>query len=235
MKKISNRFGSVSSPNQLRAAVLALILTAGVTAQVYAYSTVDSQLDLGESNSDVTHLQTFFAANSSIYPEGLVTGYFGGLTRASVIRFQAQYGFDQVGRVGPMTRDKINDLINAGGWTGSTPTAPTSNLKAAAFYNIAMSQGNTSTTFTFNTDETTTARVVYSTYRLQFNEGDINSNGFGPIGGSVVNSPNSYSQSHSITVSGLQANTIYYYTVIATDANGNASIIEPNAAYRTNQ
>jgi hypothetical protein len=41
-----------------------------------------------------------------------------------VKRFQAQYGFDQVGRVGPLTRDKINDLISHGGWVVSDISGP---------------------------------------------------------------------------------------------------------------
>jgi hypothetical protein len=207
------------------------VISMGLPA--YAYTTINSQLDFGKKNADVTSLQTFFADNASIYPSGLVTGYFGSLTKASVIRFQSLYGFDQVGRVGPVTRDKINSLITSGGWTGTTPTQ-SSSLVAPTFANIYQSQTRTDATLSFNTDEMTTARVVYYTNPLMFNEGDINSLGFGPIGGSSVYSPSGSSRSHTIALPNLQANTVYYYTIIATDADGNMSVWGPNNTLRTN-
>lgn len=207
--------------------LLAILASLGLGSQVYAYSTISSQLDLGEKNNDVTSLQTFFADNATIYPEGLVTGYFGNLTKGAVLRFQAQYGIDQAGRVGPITRDKINNLILSGGWT-------TVDVSGPQFYNVSHSQSNNSATFTFNTNESTNARVVYNTSPLMFNEGDINSNGFGPIGGYSANSSSNMNTSHTITLSGLQSNTLYYYTVIATDAKGNASVVGPNNTLLTN-
>ena len=69
-------------------------------------------LEFGMSGSDVSALQTFLAADPTIYPEGLVTGYFGNLTRAAVIRFQQQYRVPPTGFVGPLTRAKINQLLN---------------------------------------------------------------------------------------------------------------------------
>lgn len=202
------------------------LIAAFTLTPAFAYTTIQSQLDLGETNSDVTSLQGFLKDNSSIYPEGLVTGYFGGLTKNAVMRFQAQYGFDQVGRVGPVTRDKINDLISTGGWA-------TTDMSGPAFYNVIRSQTSSSATFTFTTNEGTNARVVYNTSAQMFNEGDINSNGFGAIGGNTV-SGNGMSTSHSITVSNLNSSTTYYYTVIATDAAGNVSVWGPNNTFRTN-
>lgn len=215
---INKKIGFVSS--------IALLVAFTLTP-AFAYTMVQSQLDLGETNSDVTSLQTFFKDNSAIYPEGLVTGYFGSLTKSAVMRFQAQYGLDQVGRVGPMTRDKINDLITTGGWTMADISGP-------AFFNVIRSQTSNSSTFTFNTNEGTNVRVVYNTSPQMFNEGDIHSNGFGAIGGYSVSDTNGMNTSHSVTVSNLNSNTTYYYTVIATDASGNVSVWGPNNTFRTN-
>lgn len=215
MKKITQGLG-----------ILAVVASLGL-AQAYAYSTINTQLDYGERNNDVTSLQSFFADNSAIYPEGLVTGYFGGLTRAAVLRFQATYGIAQVGRVGPVTMDKINSLISSGGWVTADVTGP-------QFYNVARSQSSNSATFSFNTNENTTSYVAYGTSPLMFNEGDINSNGFGAIGGYSANSSSGMSYAHSVTLSNLQPNTVYYYTIIATDAKGNVSVVGPNSAFRTN-
>ena len=73
------------------------------------------------NNSEVRCLQEFLKVQSQeIYPEGLVTGFFGPLTRAAVIRFQEKYAQDILlplglkkgtGFVGPSTRSKINGLL----------------------------------------------------------------------------------------------------------------------------
>lgn len=72
-------------------------------------------------NSEVRCLQEFLKwQGSQIYPEGLVTGNFGSLTRAAVIRFQNKYPADILaplglsagnGIVGLETRAKINQLL----------------------------------------------------------------------------------------------------------------------------
>jgi len=76
-------------------------------------------LYLGVSGSDVSHLQEFLAEDPAIYPEGKVTGYFGVLTLKAVQRFQKKYGIAKAGDpgygyVGPLTRAKLNSLIEQG-------------------------------------------------------------------------------------------------------------------------
>ena len=76
-------------------------------------------LKYGMRDDEVSTLQTGLAKDSSVYPEGLVTGYFGPLTKAAVIRFQEKY-FDDIlapwgftkgtGFVGPTTRKKLNEI-----------------------------------------------------------------------------------------------------------------------------
>lgn len=72
-------------------------------------------LERGSKNVQVTILQTFLALDKTIYPEGTVSGYFGALTEAAVIKFQVKYGLAKpgdsgYGYVGPKTRAKINSL-----------------------------------------------------------------------------------------------------------------------------
>jgi peptidoglycan hydrolase-like protein with peptidoglycan-binding domain len=80
-----------------------------------------SSLYLGTKNDEVRCLQEFLKGQGpEIYPEGLVTGYFGPLTRAAVIRFQERYA-DEIlapwgltegtGFVGSTTRAKLNALL----------------------------------------------------------------------------------------------------------------------------
>jgi peptidoglycan hydrolase-like protein with peptidoglycan-binding domain len=218
--------------------VLALLSSFVFITQAYAYNTIDASIDLGDSNSNVTNLQTFFKDNSTIYPEGLVTGYFGSLSRSAVQRFQSQNGIitggtaetTGYGRVGPATRSAINSLINSGGWSGSVST---SDVSGPSLFNVSRSQGANSATFSFNTNENTIARVVYNTSPVMFNEGDINSNGFGALGGYSASSYNNMTTYHSVAIGNLQPNTLYYYTVIATDASGNISVVGPNNTFRT--
>ncbi len=74
-------------------------------------------LSFGLSNPDVTALQTLLKAlGPDVYPEGIVSGYFGGLTRRAVERFQLKYGIavggdPGFGHVGPKTRAKLNSLL----------------------------------------------------------------------------------------------------------------------------
>lgn len=72
-------------------------------------------LTRGSKGAAVTALQTYLAQDSSLYPEGLVTGFYGAATAAAVGRFQLKYGIttasDQAfGSVGPKTRAKLNSL-----------------------------------------------------------------------------------------------------------------------------
>jgi hypothetical protein len=216
-------------------ALMSVLVSAGFVSQAFAYTPLSATLDFGSRGTNVTNLQDYLKDNPTFYPEGLVTGYFGSLTRAAVQRFQAFYGIVSsgtpastgYGRVGPTTLAKINSLM-----VGGTPTTST-DVSGPLFFNVTQTQTNSSATLNFNTNENAITRVAYGTSPLMFNEGDINSNGFGVIGGSSINSVNGLSTSHSLTIPNLQANTTYYYTVIGTDAAGNVSVIGPNNSFRT--
>lgn len=73
------------------------------------------------NNSDVSCLQGFLKnQGTDIYPEGLITGNFGNLTKQATIRFQEKYTADILapvglsngtGYVGEKTRAKINQIV----------------------------------------------------------------------------------------------------------------------------
>ena len=72
-------------------------------------------LALGLRHADVSKLQEALKTDSSVYPEGLVTGYFGPVTLRAVQKFQEKYGLANsgdagYGNVGPKTRAKLNGL-----------------------------------------------------------------------------------------------------------------------------
>lgn len=64
-------------------------------------------LSLGSVGSDVSDLQKILAQDPSVYPQGAVTGYFGPLTAAAVIKFQQvnDIASSSAGFFGPLTRD----------------------------------------------------------------------------------------------------------------------------------
>jgi len=76
----------------------------------------------GMTNEDVELLQEVLATDPEVYPEGLITGYFGPLTERAVKKFQKKMGVEEVGSVGPKTLAKINELLIEGaGSSGKVP------------------------------------------------------------------------------------------------------------------
>src|SRR3990167_1812133 len=57
-------------------------------------------LYIGSTGDDVTRLQQFLARDASIYPERLVSGYYGPLTEAAVKRWQVKYNIVSSGTAG---------------------------------------------------------------------------------------------------------------------------------------
>lgn len=91
-----------------------------------ATSALTRELGFGATGDDVIQLQAYLAADSSLYPEGTITGYYGPKTAAAVKRFQAKYGISQVGRVGPQTLLKLNEVMGGSMTAPAIPEAPVS-------------------------------------------------------------------------------------------------------------
>ncbi len=76
-----------------------------------------SSLYRGMKNNDVRNLQEILSADKEIYPEGLITGYFGSLTEKAVKRFQLKHKIvasekdPGYGYVGPKTRKILNEAV----------------------------------------------------------------------------------------------------------------------------
>ncbi len=77
----------------------------------------------GVSGDDVTQLQEFLKSDSEVYPEGIVSGYFGPLTERAIKKFQKKHGIESIGIVGPKTRKKLYELLEDGaGKSGHVPS-----------------------------------------------------------------------------------------------------------------
>ncbi len=76
----------------------------------------------GVRGNEVRELQKFLKEFPDVYPEGLVTGYFGLFTERAIKRFQEKQGIESVGIVGPKTIAKLNELLTSGaGASGVIP------------------------------------------------------------------------------------------------------------------
>ena len=103
------------------------------------------RLKVGAENSDVKQLQGILV-REGVYPEGIVSGYFGSLTQKAVQSFQEKYGIAKsgevgYGEVGPNTRAKLNQLISGSAAGTSAPaSAPVQELSIAVKAQIQLLQ-----------------------------------------------------------------------------------------------
>jgi peptidoglycan hydrolase-like protein with peptidoglycan-binding domain len=184
--------------------------------------TINQQLDFGMTNSDVTTLQTFLAQDSTLYPQGLVTGFFGPLTRAAVINFQARNGIDTVGRVGPITLAALNAQMNGVSVDEGAGKINNTNTPQPMLSATSVTSTTNSATITWTSSTPASAKVFYSAqpsfvYKTA-------SNAVGAAG---------LSNNQSVTITGLQGTTTYYYTVESLDSQGNFSWSPVGNSFRT--
>ena len=179
--------------------------------------TFTRELQLGSRGGDVSQLQALLATDANVYPQGLVTGYFGGLSKAAVENFQAGYGIPVVGRVGPMTLARLNGLA-ANGFDRIDSMAPMISSPMAT-----VSQNNA--VITWNTSELTRAKVYYADGSIYVTEaaGQMAAPG---VSGTLVQD-NNLSMTHSISIPNLGSGRIYQFVIVATDAQGNVSMTMP--------
>ncbi|RJQ34044.1 hypothetical protein C4556_03355 [Candidatus Parcubacteria bacterium] len=190
-------------------ALLGALMFVGTTS---TNALVTSTLSPGASGSQVSELQTFLATDATIYPEGLVTGYYGSLTTAAVQRLQCResivcsgsVGTTGYGRVGPITLARIQVLQGSVGGPviGGDVSAPILSRPTVA---------TTSTTASIHwtTNEPAFSRVMYATtwpflFTAAASTADV-----------------SMDMSSDVTLTGLQPNTLYFFALQSADVSGN--------------
>ena len=108
--------GFVGSATRLK--INQLVGAISVPSPGLGASRIERDLKVGSSGNDVSILQQLLLAEG-VYPEAKITGYFGMLTRAAVIRFQEKYRADILdpnglgagtGFVGSATRARITAI-----------------------------------------------------------------------------------------------------------------------------
>lgn len=152
---------------------------------------ISRNLKNGMSGDDVTRLQQFLARDPSVYPEAMITGYYGGLTEAAVKRFQCKNqivcdGTPETtgyGVTGPRTAALLAlqcpaGGANVGGFIRVTPTSGSAPLNVSieatvnttksctgAVYEIIYGDNSPSATITVPSGQCAEMRqVLYHTY-----------------------------------------------------------------------
>jgi hypothetical protein len=92
-------------------------VSSSASAMVYS-----KDLTVGSSGSEVSALQ----AKLGVSP---ATGYFGSITKAAVMAYQAANGVPSTGFVGPLTRAKLNGSVAASGSTSGSTTVVNSGIE----------------------------------------------------------------------------------------------------------
>lgn len=219
---INNKISFLTKAGVTFTALAAMIIPAITQAE-----SLTRYLSVGMSGSDVSSVQAFLATDSSLYPQGLVTGYFGSLTKAAVSRFQSRNGISPIGRIGPATLPVINAQMVAGNGGMNTGT----DRRAPTIGGVSVSTSASAAILSWNTDEAAAALVYYSPSPITALEASETTSV--TIYATAATANLSPQLAHSATINGLNSNTTYYYVLYVKDINGNESVSSMQT-FRTN-
>lgn len=76
-----------------------------------SYLSFNQELTFGDKGQEVRDLQAVLAKDTEIYPEGIINGEFGYLTRRALERFQEKYNLEVTGDLDLSTLSKINQVF----------------------------------------------------------------------------------------------------------------------------
>ncbi|MEN9413180.1 MAG: hypothetical protein RLZZ342_267 [Candidatus Parcubacteria bacterium] len=184
---------------------------------ITAYAqTTPTPMSPGESSAQVRELQTFLAADTSVYPEGLITGYYGALTTAAVQRYQCKYSIvcqgtvatTGYGRVGPMT---LAEMLRQGGFGGIATGS--SDLSAPILSGITVATSPSTAAIHWLSSEPATSQVLFSTAPPQLS--------YESFAAMRTSADPTRDNSGNVVLSGLSPNTRYYYVLQSVDLSGN--------------
>lgn len=213
------------------------------------------QLREGMSGDDVKLLQEILATDPEIYPEGLVTGYFGHLTGKAVKKFQQKAGIEQVGIVGPKTLSKINEILTEGaGSSGKVPPGlliapgireklgfvpqplPGQELPPGIAKKFKPATTTPDTVAPIISDvaaistTATSSKITWVTNEVSDSKAWYSTTSpFAIATSTPMVSSSNLVLNHDITISGLTASTTYYYLVTSADSSGNTATSSENS------
>jgi chitodextrinase len=119
----------------------------------------------------------------------------------------------------------INAQMGNGSVVGTDRRAPTIGP-------VGISVSASSATIAWNTDENSSALVYYSLSPIGFTEAGSGSSVTVSGTGAIANLD--LQSSHSVTITGLTANTTYNYIAYVKDASGNETVTSPSSFHTSN-
>ncbi|TSC70808.1 MAG: g-D-glutamyl-meso-diaminopimelate peptidase [Parcubacteria group bacterium Gr01-1014_46] len=187
---------------------LFVVQTAGATvALVDTPPNPTPSLRLGSRGDAVKVLQSQLSKVPNIYPEGLITGYFGTLTERAIKKLQGENGLEVVGIVGPKTRELLNKISK-----NSLFAMATNYIVTPQLFVIESSSNSPTRGYVFWTaNKNVKSEFWYS------NTTPVASTS--PANFFV----NNLSFTHSVNLPGLSTSTTYYYMIKITDERGNSA------------
>lgn len=134
-------------------------------------------LYLGDSGDDVTRLQQYLARDPSVYPERLITGYYGALTEAAVKRWQVKFNIVSsgtaattgYGQVGPRTAATMAQHCAATG--GGGVVTPGTGGAAGGFIKITPTTGTVPLTVSVEATVNTVNSCAGALYTIDWGDG----------------------------------------------------------------
>lgn len=149
-------------------------------------------LSVGVTNADVKRIQQLLKLDTAIYPEGIVSGYYGPATVQAIRNLQTRFGLDAVGVVGPATTALLERLIAEqhadGGYpsdildpnrSGNTTTAGTTTTENDLVQNLLKqvaelkAQQGKNTTSTKTEDKTASVTHDIDRIEYEYDSGDL--------------------------------------------------------------
>ncbi len=179
--------------------VMSNVSLSTVTMSQAQVSKIAAELRQGMTGNDVKTLQTLLATWPNIYPEGLVTGFFGPLTQKAVTRFQENNELRPTGEVNADTLKRINVLLTGGNMLSFSEVS-------------AVNLNNDTTRISWTTDVPATTKLYYSTTTPLTS---------GASAYAVYDSR--LSTSHAVDVGHLLPSTTYHYLLVSSNGVGTAT------------
>lgn len=131
----------------------AMTIGSANAATSYVFS---NYLSVGSTGADVVALQSFLVSEGFLtMPAGVAEGYFGSLTKAAVVAYQASVGLPDTGYVGPLTVAKLN-----AGATGSATATTGTTWACPTGWTCTAPAGVTTTTTTGTTGASTATGIT---------------------------------------------------------------------------
>lgn len=212
---------------------------------------ISKQLGKGSSGDDVRILQAILAADASIYPEGLITGFYGPATARAVAKFQAKNNLAAVGVVGPMTLARLNAWLAmnqfmfesdvdarfcvivppghfiAPGWlrhNGGRPVLPACQILPPGIDDMDDEEKPEISEISTTEITATSATIEWETDERSTSKVYYSTSS--PVNKNTAQTVRSQNlvKDHSETLIGLTADTTYYFLVESRDRAGNVAI-----------